>query len=107
MSTGIKSLTILNFIIIILVILSPAVLAEAPQIVEGTIVDIYNDAAAGEAFVTLKTKQGSFIIDCKNKSFATPIAPGDCLKVSVKNVRTRNNKTVGDLFSVIQHTPSQ
>jgi hypothetical protein len=61
--------------------------ANTSKIVEGKIVDIF--------------------IDCKNIGFDTPIAPGDYVKVNVKNVRTMNKKTVGDLVSVIKHTPSK
>jgi hypothetical protein len=82
-------------------------LAGESKIVEGKIADIFNDEEAGEAYVTIKTKYGSFIIDCKHKSFDTPIAPGDFVKVNVNNVRTMNKKTVGDLVSVIKHTPQK
>jgi hypothetical protein len=81
--------------------------ADTSKIVEGKITDIFNDEEAGGAYVTIKTKYGSFIIDCKAKSFDTPIAPGDYVKVNVRNVRTMNKKTVGDLVSVIKHTPSK
>jgi hypothetical protein len=81
--------------------------ADTSKIVEGKITDIFNDEEAGGAFVTIKTKYRSFIIDCKNKRFDTPIAPGDYVKVNVKNVPTMNKKTVGDLVSVIKHTPSK
>ena len=102
-----KSKIIVTCIIIIIVIFTTGVPAETARIVQGTIIDIYNDEAAGDAYVTIKTPQGPFIIDCKSKSFTTPIAPGDYVKVSVKNIRTRQMKTVGDLVAVIQHTPAQ
>jgi hypothetical protein len=80
--------------------------ADTSKIVEGKIVDIFNDEEAGGAYVTIKTKYGAFIIDCKTKSFDAPIAPGDHVKVNVKNVRTMNKKTVGDLVSVLKHIPA-
>jgi hypothetical protein len=83
------------------------IMAGESKIVEGKIADIFNDEAAGEAYVTIKTKYGSFIIDCKHKNFDTPIAPGDFVKVNVNNVRTINKQTVGDLVSVIKHTPQK
>jgi hypothetical protein len=102
-----KSKIIVAYLIGIIFIFTTGVPAEAARIVQGTIIDIYNDEAAGEAYVTIKTPQGPFIIDCKSKSFATPMAPGDYIKVSVKNIRTQQKKTVGDLVGVIQHTPAQ
>lgn len=102
-----KSKIILKCIAIIIFIFTTGVPAEAARIVQGTIINIYNDEAAGDAYVTIKTPQGPFKIDCKSKSFTTPIAPGDYVKVSVKNIRTRQMKTVGDLVAVIQHTPAQ
>ena len=107
MAAANKSKIIFKFVIIIVFIFNTGVLAEATRIVEGAIVDIYNDEAAGEAYVTIKTTHGPFIIDCKSKSFATPIAPGDYVKVSVKNIRTLQKKSLGDLVSVMQHTPAQ
>jgi hypothetical protein len=102
-----KSKISVKCLIVIIFIFTTGGPVEAAQIVQGTIIDIYNDEAAGEAYVTIKTPQGSFIIDCKSKSFDTPIAPGDYVKVSVKNVRTLHKKPVGDLVAVMQHTPAQ
>jgi hypothetical protein len=94
-------------LLVLIFICTAGVPAEAARIVQGTIIDIYNDETVGEAYVTIKTPEGPFIIDCKSKSFATPIAPGDYVKVSVKNIRALQKKTVGDLVAVMQHTPAQ
>ena len=102
----IKPLPLAGLIIIMVFTVISPVLAAASRIVEGTIVDIYNDEAAGKAFVTIETTTGSFIIDCRFKSFDTPIAPGDYVKVTVNHVRTMNKKAVGDLVGVLQHTES-
>jgi len=103
----INTLTVFKLTLIIVLFLSTAGFADDPKIVTGKIVDIFNDEEAGAAYVTIKSKNGLFIIDCKHKSFETPIAPDDFVKVYVKNVRTMQRKTVGDLVSVIQHIPSK
>jgi hypothetical protein len=106
MSTLHKSLPLASLIIIMVCIVTAPVLAAASKTVAGTIVDIYNDEEAGAAYVTISTTNGIFIIDCKHKSFDTPIAPKDFVKVTVNHVRSLNNKPVGDLVAVLQHTPS-
>jgi hypothetical protein len=102
-----KSLPYTGLIIILVCIVTAPVLAAAPRTVEGTIVDIYNDEEAGAAYVTITTATGLFIIDCKHKSFDTVIAPQDYVKVVVNRVRTLNKKLVGDLVTVVKHTPAK
>lgn len=101
-----KSLPLAGLMIIMVCIVTTPVLAAPPRTVAGTIVDIYNDEEAGAAYVTISTTNGLFIIDCKHQSFGTPIAPQDYVKVTVNHVRTLNNKPVGNLVAVLQHTPS-
>lgn len=106
MLLGQKSLLVNGLLLIMVLLATVPVLAAAPKVVAGTIVDIYNDEEAGEAYVTIKTATGLFIIDCRHQSFQTPIAPGDYVKVSVNQVRTVKKKPVGNLTAVIQHTPA-
>lgn len=102
-----RFLSLTGLMIIMACIVAAPVLAAAPRIVEGTIVDIYNDELAGAAYVTITTANGLFIIDCKYKSFDTVIAPQDYVKVAVDNVRTLNKKLVGELVAVVRHTPAK
>ena len=76
-------------------------LAGGQKLVEGAIVDIYNDAAAGEAYVTLATADGQFILDCAKKGFDDAIDLGDTVKVVVENVRVVNGRNLGDLNTVL------
>jgi hypothetical protein len=82
-------------------------LAEGQKLVEGAIVDIYDDAAAGEAYVTLKTADGPFILDCAKKGFDDPIDLSDSVKVVVENVRVVNGRNLGDLHTVLGVTKSK
>lgn len=82
-------------------------LAEGQKLVEGAIVDIYNDAAAGEAYVTLKTADGPFILDCAKKGFDDAIDLNDSVKVVVENVRVVNGRNLGDLHTVLGVTKSK
>lgn len=82
-------------------------LAEGQKLVEGAIVDIYNDAAAGEAYVTLKTADGPFILDCVKKGFDDPIDLSDSVKVVVENVRVVNGRNLGDLHTVLGVTKAK
>ena len=84
-----------------------AIAKQARTTVAGKVVDVYTDEEAGEVYVTLETESGKFVVDCKEKSFDTPIGLRDLVKVSVDNVRIVNATTVGDLQSVIEHTPSR
>jgi hypothetical protein len=101
------SLPLAGLIVVLVAMLTAPALAAAPKTVAGTIADIFNDEEAGQAYVTITTSQGPFIIDCKHKGFDTPIAPGDYVKVSVSQVRTIQKKPVGNLVTVIQHTPAK
>lgn len=82
-------------------------LAEGQKLVEGAIVDIYNDAAAGEAYVTLATADGQFILDCAKKGFNDSIDLGDTVKVVVDNVRVVNGRNLGDLDTVLGVTKAK
>lgn len=82
-------------------------LAEGQKLVEGAIVDIYNDAPAGEAYVTLTTADGPFILDCAKKGFDDAIDLGDTVKVVVDNVRVVNGRNLGDLNTVLGVTKTK
>jgi len=80
-------------------------LSENQKIVEGTVTDVYNDEK--EAYVTIKTGTGEFIIDCQKKSFEQPVENNDIVKVIVEDTRIRNGSSVGILSSIIEHTKSK
>lgn len=80
-------------------------LADNQKIVEGTVTDVYNDEK--EAYVTIKTATGEFIIDCQKKSFELPVENGDLVKVIVENVHIQNGNTTGILNAIIEHTKSK
>lgn len=80
-------------------------LANNQKIVEGTVIDVYNDEK--EAYVTIKTSDGEFIIDCQKKSFEEPVENGDIVKIIVEDVYTQDGNTIGILFSIIEHSKSK
>jgi len=80
-------------------------LSDNQKIVEGTVTDVYNDEK--DAYVTIKTDEGEFIIDCQKKSFEQPIENSDIVKVIVEDIQIQNGSNVGILASIISHTKSK
>jgi hypothetical protein len=80
-------------------------LSDNQKIVEGIVTDVYDDEEG--AYVTIKTDEGEFIIDCQKKSFEKPIENNDLVRVIVEDMRTQNGSSVGNLTSIIEHTKSK
>ena len=83
----------------------PVKLSDNQKIVEGKVTDVYDDEEG--AYVTIKTNDGEFIIDCQKKSFEEPVENGDLVRVIVEDLRVQNGSNVGILTSIIAHTKSK
>lgn len=80
--------------------------ADGQQTIEGKVTDVFNSEESGESYVTIETKDGVIILDCKNKGFDNSPGLNDVVKVNVQNIRQIENSTVGDLISVVSYTES-
>ncbi len=103
-----KKIFIINGIILLSLLMigcgkdkNPVQLLDNQEIVQGTVSNVFDSEE--EAYVTIQTDSGEFVIDCQKQSFEQTVEDNDFVKVIVEDINVQNGVKVGILFSIIEH----